>query len=90
MATPERLNWELRNSQGEIVGAFVDHSVAEACKYAAINKGTQIYECQYPVTHRGWFYCDFSPYFDPKNPSPKVIINGTVYVQARTELEVNF
>jgi hypothetical protein len=85
--TPDRLNYEIRDGQGNIIAATTDFSVAEAIyNLGIIPKSARIYECGFPVTHRAWFPCDFSSYY-ANDPKPYVTIEGTVYKQARTELE---
>lgn len=85
---PERLNYEIRDSRGNIVAATVDRGIAETIHRMGIIPRSEIWECQFATSHKAWFPCDFSKYFDNYHPRPDVMIEDTVYTAQKTELEV--
>ena len=86
MNTPERLNYEIRDSLGNIVAATHDRGIAEIV--TTMVPRTEIYECRFSYSHKAWFPCDFSAYYRPCNPAPEVVIENTLYRAKKLEVEV--
>ena len=86
MQTPERLNFELRDAQGNIVAATADRGTAELIE--RIISRLDIYDCSFAYSHRAWFPCDFSGYFNQQHFTPEVVIEGTRYLAEKKEIEV--
>ena len=87
MNSPERLNWEMRDKNGHIVLATQDYEVARVIH--SFMSDLEIFDCNFAISHRAWFPCDFSSYFKEEGATPTVKIENTLYTQKREELEVH-